>query len=85
MGQHGAERVDAACARALALGTQSYTSVAAILKHRRDQAADTAEAPSPPHPAAPQAAVMHLLNLPPAPALAGLLLVATLYIARHWR
>ncbi len=43
---HGTERVDAACARALALGTRSYTSVAAILKHRRDQAADRAEAPS---------------------------------------
>ena len=33
---------------------------------------------------------MHLMTLPPAPALAGLLLVAaavvaTLYIARHWR
>jgi transposase len=46
VGQHGTERVDAACARALAIGTRSYTSVAAILKHRRDQAADTAEAPS---------------------------------------
>jgi len=46
VGQHGAERVDAACARALALGTRSYTSVAAILKHRRDQPAGTAEAPS---------------------------------------
>jgi len=43
---HGAERVDAACARALALGTRSYTSVAAILKNRRDQPADTTEAPS---------------------------------------
>ena len=43
---HGAERVDAACARALAIGTRSYTSVAAILKNRQDQAADTAEAPS---------------------------------------
>jgi len=43
---HGTERVDAACARALALGTRSYTSVAAILKNRRDQAADTTEAPS---------------------------------------
>ncbi len=46
--------------------------------------------PCPPHLAAPQAAVMHLLDLSPAPALAGLLLVAaavvaTLYIARHWR
>jgi len=34
--------------------------------------------------------MMHLLALPPAPTLAGLLLiaaaaVATLYIARHWR
>ena len=46
VGQHGTERVDAACARALALGTRSYTSVAAILKHRRDQPAGTAEAPS---------------------------------------
>ena len=46
VGQHGTERVDAACARALALGTRSYTSVAAILKHRQDQTADTAEAPS---------------------------------------
>jgi transposase len=44
--RHGAERVDAACARALALGTRSYTSVAAILKNRRDQPTDTAEAPS---------------------------------------
>ena len=43
---HGAERVDAACARALSLGTRSYTSVAAILKHRRDQPAAEAEAPS---------------------------------------
>ena len=43
---HGAERVDAACARALALGTRSYTSVAAILKNRRDQPAEAAEAPS---------------------------------------
>lgn len=46
VGQHGAERVDAACARALSLGTRSYTSVAAILKNRRDPPADTAEAPS---------------------------------------
>jgi len=46
VGQHGTERVDAACARALALGTRSYTSVAAILKHRRDQPAAEAEAPS---------------------------------------
>jgi transposase len=31
----GAEDVDAACARALALGTRSYGSVAAILKNRQ--------------------------------------------------
>ena len=41
----GAKRVDAACARALALGTRSYSSVAAILKNRRERAADAAEAP----------------------------------------
>jgi transposase len=41
----GAERVDAACARALALGTRSYSSVAAILKNQRERAADAAEAP----------------------------------------
>ncbi len=34
--RYGAERVDAACARALVLGTRSYTSVAAILKNRRE-------------------------------------------------
>ena len=31
--RYGAERVDAACARALAIGTRSYSSVAAILKN----------------------------------------------------
>ena len=41
----GADRVDAACARALAIGTRSYSSVAAILKNRRERAADAAEAP----------------------------------------
>jgi len=44
--QHGTERVASACARALAPGTRSYTSVAAILKNRKDRPADTAEAPS---------------------------------------
>lgn len=45
--RYGAERLDAACARALALGTRSYGSVAAILKNRQDQAAaDSAERPS---------------------------------------
>ncbi|RKJ94025.1 transposase, partial [Teichococcus wenyumeiae] len=37
--RHGAERVDAACARALALGTRSYSSVAAILNNRQEQRA----------------------------------------------
>jgi transposase len=35
----GAARVDAACARALVLGTRSYSSVAAILKNHRETAA----------------------------------------------
>src|SRR6201997_3348648 len=44
--RYGAGRVDAACAPALALGTRSYTSVAAILKNHRENApAPTAEAP----------------------------------------
>ena len=34
--RYGAERVDAACARALVLGTRSYSSVAAILKNRKE-------------------------------------------------
>jgi transposase len=42
----GAKRVDAACARALVLGTRSYSSVAAILKNHREHApAATVEAP----------------------------------------
>jgi transposase len=40
--EHGADRLDAACARALALGTRSYSSVAAILRHRREQRTDAA-------------------------------------------
>ena len=47
--RHGAERVDAARARALARGTRSCTAVAAISRNRRDQPASTAEAPSLPH------------------------------------
>jgi transposase len=44
--RYGAERVDAACARALVLGTRSYTSVAAILKNHRERApAGAAEPP----------------------------------------
>ena len=39
---YDAERLDAACARALALGTRSYSSVAAILKNRQE-----AKAPDP--------------------------------------
>lgn len=34
--RYGAERLDGACARALALGTRSYSSVAAILRHRQE-------------------------------------------------
>ena len=34
--RYDAERLDAACARALALGTRSYNSVAAILKNRQE-------------------------------------------------
>ena len=42
----GAERLDAASARALALGTRSYSSVAAILKHRQDSKPATTEPPN---------------------------------------
>ena len=35
--RYDAERLDAACARALALGTRSYSSVAAILKNCRER------------------------------------------------
>jgi transposase len=34
--QYGAERLEAACRRALALGTRSYSSVAAILKNKQE-------------------------------------------------
>ena len=34
---YDAERLDAACARALVLGTRSYSSVAAILKNAQDR------------------------------------------------
>ena len=44
---YDAERLDAACARALALGTRSYSSVATILKNRQDHRARAeAEQPS---------------------------------------
>ena len=43
---YGAERLDAACARALALGTRSYTSVATILKNHQDRKAAEADPPS---------------------------------------
>lgn len=44
--RYGAERVDAACARALLLGARSYKSVAAILKNGTDKsAAPTPDAP----------------------------------------
>jgi transposase len=44
--RYGAERLDAACARALALGTRSYTSVAAILNNRQDRKQTEADGPS---------------------------------------
>ena len=44
--RYGAERVDAACARALAINTRSYTSVAAILKSGTPKASQpTPDAP----------------------------------------
>ena len=44
--RYGAARVDAACARALVLGTRSYNSVATILKNHRENAPPPmAEAP----------------------------------------
>ena len=44
--RYDAERLDAACARALALGTRSYSSVAAILKNAQDRKAAEPEQPS---------------------------------------
>lgn len=43
--RHGAERVDAACARALSLGTRSYGSVSAILKNAQDKPGRPGEPP----------------------------------------
>ena len=40
------ERLDAACARALVLGTRSYSSVAAILKNAQETKASQSEQPS---------------------------------------
>jgi transposase len=45
--RYGAERVDAACARALVLDTRSYTSVAAILKNHTEKAASEPNAEAP--------------------------------------
>jgi transposase len=44
--RYDAERLDGACARALALGTRSYSSVAAILKNAHDRKAADPEQPS---------------------------------------
>jgi transposase len=44
--RYGAERVDSACARALALGTGSYGSVSAILKNAREKKAAPGDPPS---------------------------------------
>ena len=45
-GRYGAERVDAACAKAPALGTRSYASVAAILKNGQQDRPAPVEQPS---------------------------------------
>ena len=44
--RYDAERLDAACARALALGTRSYSSVAAILKNAQGKKAAETDQPS---------------------------------------
>lgn len=44
--RYGAERVDAACAKALALGTRSYGSVSAILKNAQEKKAAPSDPPS---------------------------------------
>ena len=44
--RYDAERLDAACARALVLGTRSYSSVATILKNRQDKKPPEPEQPS---------------------------------------
>ena len=44
--RYGAERLDAACARALVLGTRSYSSVAAILKNAQERKQTSPEPPS---------------------------------------
>ncbi len=43
--RYDAERLDAACARALALGTRSYSSVAAILKNAQEKKAPETDQP----------------------------------------
>ena len=44
--RYDAERLDGACARALALGTRSYSSVAAILKNAQERRPDKPQQPS---------------------------------------
>jgi transposase len=44
--RYGAERVEAACARALSLGTRSYSSVSAILKNAQEKKTPPADPPS---------------------------------------
>jgi transposase len=44
--RYDAERLDAACARALVLGTRSYSSVAAILKNAQERKQTNPEQPS---------------------------------------
>ena len=44
--RYDAERLDGACARALALGTRSYSSVAAILKNAQERRPAAPQQPS---------------------------------------
>ena len=44
--RYDTERLNAACARALALGTRSYSSVAAILRNAQDRKPRKPEQPS---------------------------------------
>jgi hypothetical protein len=45
--RYGAERLEAACQRALTLGTCSYKSIESMLKHGLDRTPVVAQAPAP--------------------------------------
>jgi len=50
--RHGAERLEAACRRALAIGAPSYRSVRSILDHRLETQLELGTEPAPVRPAA---------------------------------